>query len=398
MWRCTLFVRCLVLVFSTALPCLASKVRAQSYGGRVEGWGQTYRPAGLVSLEARAHAYPWLSAETQVWAGRSPFATQGNGDVLVLAVRAQDPTGHGDARAGRFVLTTGAVRPVHLDGAHLRGRLQVDTMLEAFGGVPVKADFAPRAYDWLAGGRLSQRLGEYGTLGASYVERRDHGREIDEELGTDLVIYLRSWLSLSGRSSYDLVSRGLSEINVTTSLGHVERRIELFGVSRNPSLVLPATSLFSVLSNTHSSEVGTSGRMLVAPRLRVEGLAAYRRAAQENGAHLQGSATLWLDDEHASAVEGVVTRDGVGDSAWFGLRALFYRDVLEGLRVASELELVRPDHSDGKGKVWPWGRLSARYTLLEHWRISAGIEGSSSPALQRLCQALVSLSYAAGTL
>ena len=219
--RRALVMACVAVALWASLHVQRSKVSAQSYGGRIEGWGQTYRPAGIVSLEARTHAYPWLSAETQVWGGRSPLEPQGNGDVLVLALRARDPTGHGDLHAGRFVLSTGAVRPVHIDGAHLRGRLDVGTMLEAFGGVPVVPAFASRAYDWLAGGRLSQRLGEHGAVGASYVERRDHGREIDEELGVDLVVYMRSWLSLAGRTSYDLVSRGLSEVNVTTSLGAI---------------------------------------------------------------------------------------------------------------------------------------------------------------------------------
>jgi hypothetical protein len=375
----------------------AAIAHAQTYGGRIEGWGQTYRPAGILNMEARVNAHPWLSAETQVWTGRSPLAPQGNGDVLVLSLRARDPTGHGDVHAGRFVLSSGAVRPVHLDGAHLRGRLDSGTQLEGFAGVPVTPAFAKRAYDWLAGGRLSQQIGTRGTLGVSYVERRDAGREMDEELGADLVLYAMPWLSVAGRSSYDLVSRGLSELNVTGSLGSVERRLELFGVLRNPSLILPATSLFSVLSNTPSLQTGASGRLLVAPRLRLEALAAYRDASGERGVHAEGSGTLWLDDERASAIEGTLTRDGVRGSEWTGARVTFYRDVLAGLRVSSELELVRPDDSHGKGRLWPWGRLAARYTLREAWQLSAGFEGSASPTFTRLFQALFGVSYQLGS-
>lgn len=388
---CLLALVCLLCGWSTGAA-------AQRYGGRIEGWGQTYQPAGLLSMEARAHAYPWLTAETQVWTGSSPLAPQGNADVLVLSMRARDPTGHGDVHAGRFVLSTGAVRPVHLDGAHLRGRLEAGTMLEGFAGVPVAPAFARRAYDWLAGGRLSQRLGEWGTAGVSYVERRDRGREIDEELGADLVLYLAPWLSLAGRTSYDLVSRGLSELNVTASAGEVERRLELFGILRDPSLLLPATSLFSVLSNTPSLQTGASGRLLLAPRLRVEALAAVRAAGGELGPHLELTGTLWLDDERGSAIEGTLTRDGVADSAWTGLRALFYRDVLVGLRLSSEVELVRPDEPLGGSSLWPWGRLAARYEVRPRWQLAAGIEGSASPTFTRLVQGLLRLSYEGGAI
>jgi hypothetical protein len=390
----TIFVSALL---ATCAIAWSADVRAQTYSGRVESWGQTYRPAGVLSMDARVHAYPWLTAETQVWTGSSPLAPQGNADVLVLAVRARDPGGHADAHAGRFVLTTGAVRPVHLDGLHLRTYSDAGSTLEVFAGVPVTPAFSSRAYDWLLGGRLSQRLGERGVFGVSYLERRDHGREIDEELGADLALSLASWLSLSGRSSYDLASRGLSEVNVTASAGGVEKRLEVFGILRDPSLLLPATSLFSVLSNTPSLQTGASGRWLLAPRLRAEVLAALREAGGERGAHLELSGTLWLDDERASAIEGTLTRDGVGDHAWTGVRALFYRDVIAGLRLSSELELVRPDVSLGGSALWPWGRLAARYTLRPRWQLAAGVEGSATPAFARIVQGLVRVSYQVGT-
>jgi hypothetical protein len=48
------------------------------------------------------------------------------------------------------------------------------------------------------------------------------------------------------------------------------------------------------------------------------------------------------------------------------------------------------------GGIWPWGRVSGRYSFLEHFSISVGAEGSASPQFVRLFQGLVRLAYAQG--
>src|SRR5690606_18661744 len=119
-------------------------------------------------------------------------------------------------------------------------------------------------YDWLVGGRVAQRFGSYGVLGASYVERRDRGRETSEALGGDLALYLLRWLSMSARASYDLVSRGFAEVAGTGALGSIERRVEVYGSLRNAALLLPSTSLFSVLSDAASVQTGANVKVRVA--------------------------------------------------------------------------------------------------------------------------------------
>jgi hypothetical protein len=392
--RCARRCACFAAVVSAWFVSFAAlPLHAQQFGFAVDTWGQTYRPAGLVQVESRVKSYPWLNAEAQVWAGRSPLAEEGYGDVVALALRARDPLGRGEGAAGRFVLTTGAVRPVHIDGGYLKGQTSRGFAVEAFGGVPVVPRFQRRAYDWLVGTRASQRLSRYGVLGASFVERRDQGRQIDQEVGGDLSLYPLHWLSAAGRASYDLVSRGLSEVQVTTSMGSSARRLELFGSLRNPSLILPATSLFSVLSNVPSAQAGLSGRMRVAPRLTLDALLAYRQAAEVFGVRAQASGRLWLDDEGKSALEGTLTRDGVEGARWTGLRALAYHDFFQAFRLSGELELVIADESRLGSRLWPWGRVSARYLLRETWLFSAGVEGNSSPEFVKLVQALFRVGY-----
>ena len=99
---------------------------------------------------------PWVSAEGLVWAGGGSRS----GDVLVLAVRLREPHGYAEARVGRFVLATGAVHPVQIDGAHVIGRAPWGSTVETFGGLPVAPRFGGRAYDWLVGGSRRAAAGE----------------------------------------------------------------------------------------------------------------------------------------------------------------------------------------------------------------------------------------------
>jgi hypothetical protein len=370
-----------------------SPVRAQNFRSSVETWGQTYRPAGLMNLEARSVLYPWVRAETQVWTGRPATQDDPTGDVVVLALQAREPLGRLALHAGRFVLSTGAVRPVHLDGAHVVAQTLGGTSAEVFSGVPVVPRFGRRSYDWLVGGRVAQRFGSFGVLGASYVERRDRGRETSEALGGDLALYLLRRLSMSARASYDLVSRDVAEVAATGALGSIERRLELYGTLRNAALLLPSTSLFSVLSDAPSVQTGANVRVRVAPRLSLDSLLGYRAQGDRHGVRAMLGGTLWLADDASSSLEGRLTRDGVQSARWTGLRTLLVRALRPDLRLMAELELVIPDRSAGRGSVWPWGRLSARYTLRERWHFSAGAEGSSSPQFVRLFQALMRVAY-----
>ena len=65
---------------------------------------------------------PWIAAEGARLGGRRGGAGPPAGDVLVLAVRLREPHGYAEARVGRFVLATGAVHPVQIDGAHVDRR------------------------------------------------------------------------------------------------------------------------------------------------------------------------------------------------------------------------------------------------------------------------------------
>ena len=204
-------------------------------------------------------------------------------------MRLREPHGLGDLRAGRFVVATGAIRPVQIDGLSVIARAPMGANVESSAGSPVVPSFGARAYDWIAGGRVSQKIASRMTIGASYVERRAHGEIADDEFGADLAA---APLPLARSRCAQCLRSHEPRASPTPSFRLPRApptwRFELFGSHRSPSRLLPATSLFSVLGDFPSDMIGSTVRWQAAPRLDLHGDGS--RAAV--GAELGGNA--WL--------------------------------------------------------------------------------------------------------
>ncbi len=363
---------------------IAAQVSADPLRLRADALAATSSPAGLLVLEADGKPSAGLDAEAVVWiAGARAPGEDTSGDVLVIALRGQTPSGRVGGRLGRFVSTLGALRPVHVDGAGMRLRLPRSFDVELVGGIPVVPDLATgRAWDWVAGARVARRIGVGGSVGIAYAQRRDHGQLASEELGFDAGLALGDRHDAGARVAYDLANPGLAEVGLSTSYRRKPVRAELYAIHRAASHILPATSLFSVIGDVPSQRAGAVFTWRAAPRLEmISDLGARRidsEVGPELGAEIMGRARLRLDDRGASALTGEVRRSGVDDDAWTGIRAAARVAVMRSFLVSTELELVIPDVDRGRGSVWPWGLLALGWEPGE-WQAAIAVEASASP-------------------
>ncbi len=360
-------------------------------------------PAGLLVLQATGKLKPWMSAEAVVWTGYDDDSGDSEGDALVVAVKLTDPKHRGEARLGRLVMNLGALRPVHMDGATVLGRLPFDLTAEAFGGTLVRRlggtltdpSVDESRLDWAAGARLAKRFSRYGTLGVAYMQQRDHGRLGHEEIAADGSLVAGKWLDMAAGAALDLVDLGLAEAQLSAATRHGKWRYELFAGHRSPSRLLPATSLFSVLGDVPSQRVGTSVLWRAAPRLDLRGTGTLRYYhgdfgtdgtdttptthyyTGDFGGELSLRTTLRLDDRGKGSLGLELRRQDAPDAGWYGVRGIAGVPIADRLRAAAELELVVPDHPDERGDLWPWGlaSLSWRHGL---WDAAAAVEASSS--------------------
>jgi hypothetical protein len=379
----------------SALASLAVFWTATAHGDplrvRADALAEARAPAGLVMLQGQDRQYPWFDAEALVWAGaRSDVA----GDVLVLTMRLREPHGYGELRGGRFVFATGAIRPIQIDGVSAIGRLPSGLTVEAVSGIPVAPRFGYRASDWVAGGRLAQRLVSRFTLGASYVRQNAREGITNEEIGADLAAIPFEWFDLAGRGAYDLISRGVAEAHLSAAARFTPFRLELFATHRSPSRLLPATSLFSVLGDFPSRTVGTTIRWDAAPRLDFLGSAAGQDLGGELGGYGSLRSTLRFDDRGDGSIGIELRRQDISTVHWSGVRAIAAQRLGSHVRASSELELARADDPGDRGAVWPWGLVALGWQTRSGWEAAAAVEAGSSPRYRFEVNGLVRLSRA----
>jgi hypothetical protein len=342
---------------------------------RADALAETSSPTGLIVLQGEDRMRPWVDAEGLVWAGAKPSVT---GDVLVLTLRLRDPKGHAEVRGGRFILATGAVRPVQIDGAEVTLRAPWGGAVESFGGAPVVPRFGARPYDWLAGARASQKLGSKAILGVSYIQRREDGEISDEELGADAAFAPARWLDVAGFAAYDLTSPGVTDARVSAASRFDAFRLEVFGSQLSPGRLLPATSLFSVLGDFPSETLGGTLKWFAAPRLDLLVSGAGQDVSGAFGGNGWIRATLRLDERGTGSLGLELRRVDVSTAEWTGVRGVAALPLGRGFRFSTEVEVVVPDHPEGRGIAWPWGLLALAYRRTP-WEVAAAVEASSTP-------------------
>jgi hypothetical protein len=263
--------------------------------------------------------------------------------------------------------------------------------VEAYAGLPVKPGLATdRAGDWVAGGRVARRLGNYGSVGLAFLEQRDAGQLATEELGADAGFAIDKHDDLGARIAYDIANPGIAEIGATASRRKKSLRTDVYATYRAASHLLPATSLFTVLGATPAMRAGAmvSGKLF--PRLEVSGDAGVRYLDGDAAPSLMMRTRLLLDERGTSALTGELRRDGIGDDAWTGARGAARIALPHALTASTEIELVIPDTDRGRGRAWPWALAALGW---EHgaWNAAVAVEASSSPEYVRRLDALLQL-------
>ena len=380
-----------------ALAAVAHTAAADPLRLRADALATTASPAGLLVLDASGAAQPGLSAQAVVWvagnnATDSMHGDDAHGDVLVVAVDAHNADGTAGARVGRFVAMLGALRPEHVDGAAVRLRLPYKVDVEAVGGIPVLPGLmTSRTWDWMAGGRIARRFGDWGSAGVAYEQIRNDGRLVTEEVAADLGVSLGRRDDVAARAAYDVANPGLAEVSLSASHRSEHVRAELYASELAASHLLPATSLFSVIGDVPAERAGVVLTWAAAPRLDLTADAGARRVDSDYAPELTARAKLKLDDRGASALSAELRRSGVGSEAWTGARGAARIELGHAMSASTELELVRPDDPRGRGSLWPWVLAALNWDHGD-WQAAVAIEASASPEYRSRVDGLFQLS------
>jgi len=371
---------------------VSPSARSDALRLRGDAMVQTRSPVGLLMLRGEDRVRPWVDVEAVAWLGARE-SVDATGDVQTLTIRLRDPHGLGEVRAGRFVFTAGAIRPLHLDGVRALGRAPFGGTLEVFAGSAVAPRFGNRMFDYAVGGRAGQAFGTSAILGLSYVMRRRGGQLADEEIGADTALSPTRWLDVAGRIGIDLASRGPADALASIGAHNKETRLEGFLTYRSAARILPSTSLFSVLGDIPATTSGATLRHRIAPRLDLMGTGGAIFQGSELGGYFTGRANLALDDDWAGNIGVEVRRQYLDKARWVGVRALLGLPLGASFRFATELELVRPDDQKGGTRLWPWALAAIAYRAPKGWDFAAGVEALRTRDDRNELHALLRVTY-----
>lgn len=364
------------VVFAIVVALRTESAQGDPIRLRADALAETQSPAGLVVVQGEDKLRPWVNAEALVWAGARPDAAA---DVLVLSVRMRAPRGIGEVRAGRFVFTTGAIRPVQIDGVSGLARAPWGSTVEAAIGAPSVPHLGFSAYDWIAAGRVAQSITDRSVVGFSYVQQRDHAEIANQEVGADFSAAPLKWMDVAARGTYDLTSPGIADALISAAARTGDFRVEGFATHRSPSRLLPATSLFSVLGDFPSDTIGTTVRWNAAPRLDVWATAAGQVVGGDVGGNASLRTLLKLNEKGTRNIGLELRRQDVSTAKWTGVRAVGVQPIGKYFRFSSELEVALPDGPNGRGSVWPWGLMALAWRSQTGWEVATASEGSSTP-------------------
>jgi hypothetical protein len=226
-----------------------------------------------------------LRLEVSGWLGGflgQPFGGQRfSGDLDVAYLEGKLLRRHIVVRLGRQVMTGGAARFTHIDGASVTFEGK-GAGLTIYGGVPVIPLFGVKVGDAAAGGRVFYRFSYASQLGVSFVQIEDDGRVGRQDLGLDFRTQPIRMLTLTGLGVLSLVEHDMAEVDVAATLQPhrlVDVRVDYR--DQRPDLFIPRSSIFAVFSNSTRQEVGATVEARAAGRVTVD--ADYHAIFEELG-------------------------------------------------------------------------------------------------------------------
>jgi len=253
-----------------------------------------------------------------------------------------------------------------------------------------------RDFDWLAGGRVGQSLFDERLLaGLSYVQRRDAGQRDAEEVGADLHMLPLPWLGLHAIGAWNLIYDGLAEARLLADAHDQDTTLKLFASERVASRLLPATSLFSVVSTAPNRELGGDVSWNAFPRLDLGATLALEELNVSVGYRVAARSTLRFSDEDGGDVRVEGTRRELQTDGWTGVSVVLDLPVSVRLRASATVEVVAADEPMQRGTLWPWTRLGVRYALADRWTIAGAVGAKASTQARSELNALMRLSYSA---
>ncbi len=301
---------------------------------------------------------------------------------------------------GRVMVFEG-VAAERVDGIYARTDLKGGFGVSAFGGSPVETNIETPGDNVIYGGRLTHQVGDVYKIGISALKEEKNNQDYRKEEGIDLWAHLMNKVDISGRSSYNDITKGWMEHTYVLMLGpFANLRLDTTAswINYDNYFFRATTSALSV----------ANGLIIDDEKVRILGEAASYKVTDnvsivadyknfdysiEGDANYYGGLVKYSAEGSGGAglgyhrMQGKTTRLQYNEYRAYGYKKLGKFDL-----TADILDVVYAQPINGVKDSYS-GSLAAQYDLTEAWKLGADVEYSHDPDFNSDIRSFVKLLY-----
>jgi hypothetical protein len=301
---------------------------------------------------------------------------------------------------GRVMVFEG-VAAERVDGIYARTDLRGGFGISAFGGSPVETNINTPGNNVIYGGRLSHQFGDVYKIGISALKEEKDNQDYRKEEGIDLWAHLMNKVDITGRSSYNDITKGWMEHTYVLMLGpFADLRLDTTAswINYDDYFFRATTSALSVANGLIPDDekvriLGEAASYKVTDNVRI--VADYKNFDYklEGDANYYGGLIKYSAEGSGGAglsyhrMEGATERLRYDEYRVYGYKKLgkfdLTADILDVV-YAQPINTVKDSYS---------ASLAAQYDLAEAWKLGADVEYSHDPDFDSDIRTFVKLLY-----
>ncbi len=344
------------------------------------------------------HTGGWLRDDFQT----EEYGTKTNSDLQYSYLSFKSKTDNMVVNLGRVMVFEG-VAAERVDGLYARTDLKAGFGVSAFGGTPVETNINMPGDNVIYGGRLSQGGDSY-KIGISALKEEKDSQDYRKEEGIDIWAHAMDKVDITGRSSYNDITKGWMEHTYVLMLGpFANMRFDTTAswINYDDYFFRATTSALSVIN----------GQILDGEKVRILGESASYQATDnvsivadyknfdysiEGAANYYGGLVKYSDQDSGGAGLGYHRMNGATDKVRYNeYRVYGYKKLGKFDFTADLLDVVYDAPIFGVKDSYS-GSLAAQYDLAEAWKLGADVEYSHNPDFNKDVRGMVKLLYRFG--
>jgi hypothetical protein len=297
-------------------------------------------------------------------------------------------------RLGRQVVTGGAARFTHVDGASIAVQLFRGLEVRAFGGVPVIPRFGVTVGEATGGGALAYRFTTDSHIAVSFAHIQDQGRAARQDLGIDFRAVPHRLIWITGLGVVSLLEKQMAEVDLAMTTQPV-RRFDLRVDYRfqTPNLWIPRSSIMAVFSDESRHEAG--GQLDYRPHPRVGLLGDYHVIHDDTGfGHRAGvRGLLHLGPVRQMTVGADLRLLLLTTKGYYETRLWWMLRILSTLVATIDLDAYFFDRQINGRTYSLTGAASLGWDFHPSWRVLVSAAGKTTPFVEGGYDWMVKLAY-----